>query len=63
VAVNKGVFDEVSLEQISQVERLIRKEVTAHLSHLCERIEAGSQLKDEDQEAILSIARKAVENA
>ena len=63
VAVNKGVFDEFSLEQISHVERLIRKEVTAHLSHLCEQIEAGSQLKDEDQEAILSIARKAIKEA
>ncbi|MCK4469483.1 MAG: F0F1 ATP synthase subunit alpha, partial [Desulfobacterales bacterium] len=63
VAVNKGVFDEFSLEQISHVERLIRKEVTAHLSHLCEQIEAGGQLEDEDQEAILSIVRKAIKKA
>lgn len=60
VAVNGGVFDEVSLDQIPQVERLIRKEVTAQLSHLCEQIEAGDQLKDEDQEAILAVARKAI---
>jgi len=62
VAVNGGVFDEFPLDQIPQVERLIRKEVRAQLSHLCEQIEAGGQLKDEDQEAILTVARKAIEN-
>lgn len=62
VAINGGVFDEFSLDQILHVERLIRKEVRTQLSHLCEQIEAGGQLKDEDQEAILTIARKAVEN-
>jgi len=62
VAGNGGVFDEFPLDQIPQVERLIRKEVRAQLSHLCEQIEAGGQLKDEDQEAILTVARKAIEN-
>ena len=63
VAVNGAVFDEFSLDQIPHLERLIRKEVTAHLSYLCEQIEAGGQLKDEDQETILSIARKSIKEA
>ncbi len=55
-------FDKFPLDQIPQVELLIRKEVRTQLSHLCEQIEAGGQLKEEDQEAILTVARKAVEN-
>ena len=62
VAVNGGIFDEFPLDRIPQVEQLIRKEVTAQLSHLCEQIEAGGQIKDEDKETILTVARKAVEN-
>jgi len=60
VAVTGGVFDQISLDQIAGAEQLIRKAVTTQLPDLCARIQSGDKLSDEDRNALLSIAGKAV---
>jgi F-type H+-transporting ATPase subunit alpha len=60
VAVTGGIFDQISLDQIAEAEQLIRKAVTTQLPDICERIQSGDKLSDEDRNAVLSIAGKAV---
>ncbi len=61
VAVAGGVFDELPPEQIGKAEQAVRRGVTQNLPEVCQRIALGEKLSDEDQEALLEIARKAVQ--
>jgi F-type H+-transporting ATPase subunit alpha len=48
VAVNEGVFDSLPIEEIGDAERMVRHAVSTGLPELCERIEQGEKISEED---------------
>ncbi len=60
VAVNEGLFDGLAPEQISEAERRVRESVMERLPDLCERIEKGEKLADEEVEKIAEVASDAL---
>ncbi|HHP7231187.1 MAG TPA: alternate F1F0 ATPase, F1 subunit alpha [Xenococcaceae cyanobacterium] len=58
LAVNEGVLDDVPLQNIREAETAISQAVTEQLSGICEKIQAGESISDEDKEAILNISRE-----
>ncbi|MCF6148301.1 MAG: alternate F1F0 ATPase, F1 subunit alpha [Candidatus Kuenenia sp.] len=61
MAVVEGILDEVPVDLISPAEAFINKGVSEKLPDICQRIEEGKQLSDEDRYKIISIARNIVE--
>jgi F-type H+-transporting ATPase subunit alpha len=61
VAVNVGAFDRLPLERVSEVEAKVREAVSKELSDLCDRIESGEKINDEDIEAIREVVERAIE--
>jgi F-type H+-transporting ATPase subunit alpha len=60
LAVSQGVFDHVPLEQVDSAARAVRQRVTQDLPELCNRIQAGEKLQEEDREALVQVAREAI---
>jgi F-type H+-transporting ATPase subunit alpha len=60
VAVTGGLFDGLPLEQVSEAESQVRRTMTLSLPELCERIEAGEDLNEQDRERILAAIRPLV---
>jgi F-type H+-transporting ATPase subunit alpha len=60
VAVNEGVFDDLELDVVAEAEKKVRERVLDELGQLCEFMESGEKLSDEDVEAVADTARKAV---
>jgi len=60
VAVNEGVFDSLSLDEMAQAEKKIRESVTEQMSDLCQQIEQGEEITREDMESLAETARKAL---
>jgi F-type H+-transporting ATPase subunit alpha len=63
LALTEGVLDEVSVEQIQPVTEAIRDAVRQELRELCNSIEAGQKLSEEDRQALLKVASKVVTDA
>jgi len=60
VAVNEGVFDSLDLENMAEAEKKIRKAVTEDLGDLCNRIEQGEEISDEDINTLAEKAKEAI---
>jgi F-type H+-transporting ATPase subunit alpha len=60
LAVTGGVFDEFSIEAITDAKIKVKKAVVEKLPELCLRILSGEKLKKEDREALLDVARDAM---
>ncbi len=60
VAVNGGVFDELQLKDVAEAQRKVRSGVRERLPEVCERIERGDKLTDEDLDVLVRVARNAV---
>ena len=60
VAVNRGVFDEFDLKEVAEAERMVGKNVKEELSDLCDRIERGEELAEEDIQTLFTAAQRAV---
>ena len=60
LAVVEGLFDSLSLEQIEAAERELRERSRRELSEVYRSIEAGQELQDNDQTALLNIIKEAV---
>ncbi len=58
VAANQGVLDKLSPEKVSEAETKIREAVCDQLAEICDRIEQGGKLSDDDIDAI----KQEVEN-
>ena len=58
VAVNGGVFDNLRPEQVRDAEKAICNAVTRRLADVCERIEDGEPLVDNDEKAVLRVAQE-----
>jgi F-type H+-transporting ATPase subunit alpha len=61
LAVTGGVFDGLSLEQVTQAEEQVRKAAIEAHPDLCERIQAGEKLDEEDLEKLVSSAARVVD--
>lgn len=62
LAVNEGVLDDVPLEHIGEAETAIRQAVTEQLPEICDRIQTGESLTDEDRQQLLSKSKKACQS-
>jgi F-type H+-transporting ATPase subunit alpha len=62
LAVNAGVLDALSPERIAKAEQAIRRAVTDELTEVCERLQSGARLSDDDRQALLRVARTTIEN-
>jgi len=60
VAVNRGVFDELDVKEMAEAERRVGKTVKEELSDLCDRIERGEELAEEDIQTLFTAAQRAV---
>ncbi|MDJ0636584.1 MAG: alternate F1F0 ATPase, F1 subunit alpha [Xenococcaceae cyanobacterium MO_188.B29] len=60
LAVTQGIFDDVPVEKIRLVEKVVRKVVIEQLPDVCQKIEAGEKLGKEDLEEIRYAVRKAL---
>ncbi len=61
VAVTRGVFDRIPMEDITSVEKAIRSSVRELLPEICERIESDKDLSDEDWQSLVRIARETAD--
>ena len=60
VAVNEGVFDSLETGEIGETEKKVRQAVSSELSDLCEKIEEGEKINEEDIASIKDVAKKAL---
>jgi F-type H+-transporting ATPase subunit alpha len=60
LAVTGGVFDKLSIQDITEAKIKVQKAVIEKLPDLCLRIQSGEKLNKEDREALLDVARGAV---
>jgi F-type H+-transporting ATPase subunit alpha len=59
-AVNAGLLDQLALAELSEVERILQDRVLEELPEFCARIERGEALADEDWNALLEVAHRAI---
>jgi F-type H+/Na+-transporting ATPase subunit alpha len=62
LAVTAGLFDEISLTDINKAEQIVRQAVTERLQEVCRCIQDGRPLEDKQREALLKVAREALQN-
>ncbi|GAB4365904.1 MAG: alternate F1F0 ATPase, F1 subunit alpha [Methylohalobius crimeensis] len=60
-AVNAGLFDDLPLAQVSDVEAAIQNRVLDRLPQLCERMESGQKLDDSQWQEVLNIASEVID--
>lgn len=60
LAVTRGVFDAISIQDITEAKTKVQKTVFEKLPDLCQRIISGEKLKNEDRDALISVARSAI---
>jgi F-type H+-transporting ATPase subunit alpha len=59
LAVTDGIFDHIPLDKIDDAARVVRQQVTEQLPQVCDCIEAGEKLSDQDRNSLLSVAQQA----
>jgi F-type H+-transporting ATPase subunit alpha len=60
VAVNEGVFDYLETDEVGEAETKVRQAVSNQLPELCEKIEKGEKISQEDIASIKDTAKKAL---
>lgn len=60
LAVTEGVFDRLPLGKIGQVEKGVREAIWEQLPDVYQRIQAGEALGEDDQDALLRVARRTI---
>jgi F-type H+-transporting ATPase subunit alpha len=61
LAATEGVFDTLALDQVGQAEEKLREAAGDELPDIYDRIQSGAQLKEDDQQALLSLARRIID--
>lgn len=61
-AANAGLFDDLPLEQIEKAQIAVRARVINEQADLCNRIESGEKLNDDEWQSILATARASLES-
>ncbi|MFP3868370.1 MAG: alternate F1F0 ATPase, F1 subunit alpha [Desulfobacteraceae bacterium] len=59
VAVTGGIFDDLDLDQVEDLENQIRQAMPRRLAELAKRITQGEKLSEEDREDMLNLAQEA----
>ena len=59
-AVNAGLLDDLPLDRVGEAEEAVQKRVLEELPDLCERMEQGEKLDDEEWQQVLDVAREAL---
>jgi F-type H+-transporting ATPase subunit alpha len=62
LALNEGVLDDVPLEHISEAEKEICQALTKQLPEICDRIQSGESLTDEDRKALLLMSQEVCQS-
>jgi F-type H+-transporting ATPase subunit alpha len=60
LAVTEGLFDKIPLDQVSQAKNKIQQAVRAERPEVVQRIEKGETLVQHDQEALIKMAKKFI---
>ena len=60
LAATSGVFDNLPAQQVVQASARIREMLPVQMPHVYELVESGANFRDEDREALITVARKAV---
>jgi len=60
LSVTEGVLDALPFDDLSEAESKIRSAVREKLPHICEKIETGEKLTDEDRYGLVTVSREAV---
>ncbi len=60
VAVNRGVLDNVAVDDVLQVEKAVRQRVTEELPKVCEAVQKGNDLGDEELDQMESVIKQVV---
>jgi F-type H+/Na+-transporting ATPase subunit alpha len=63
LSVTEGLFDGLEVDEIPGAELVIREAVKSELPDICDRIEAGEELSEEDQDLLVDTARQALDEA
>jgi len=59
LALTKGLFDAVPLDQLPGVERAVLDAAAQMPAELGARLETGDELSDDDRDAVIDIVRQA----
>lgn len=62
LALSKGLFDLLPMDQMSAAEKSVRDNTTNMSSDFCDRLDAESEFSEEDQLALLDLARQAIKS-
>ena len=60
LTVTQGLFDHVPVEQIKPVEKALRQAITEQLPDICQRIQAGEKLSEDDIQEIHNVGSKTL---
>ncbi|MFT5259313.1 MAG: F-type H+-transporting ATPase subunit alpha [Arenicella sp.] len=60
-AVNEGLLDDFAMQEISKIEVLIQQELTHELPELCNFMDAGGMLEDNQWLQVLQLAKSVIE--
>jgi F-type H+-transporting ATPase subunit alpha len=61
LALTAGLFDDVPLDRMTDVEQAVRESAAEIPAEVRVRLDTAEKLSDEDRETIIEIARKALE--
>ena len=59
-AVNAGLFDDLGLEHMADVETVLQQQVLAELPELCQRMETGARLDEAQWQQVLDVLKAAL---
>lgn len=60
LAVNAGLFDELALDHVGDVERRVQQQVIARVPDLCGRIDAGNVIESSQWELLQEVVQQAI---
>jgi F-type H+-transporting ATPase subunit alpha len=61
LALTAELFDDVPLERMKDAEQAVRKAAAQIPAEVCDRLDTANNLSDEDRQAIIEIARRALD--
>lgn len=62
LAVTEGAFDELPVDSLSEVEEKICAEAASEIPDICQKIDSGKELNDEDRYAFMITARRIIDS-
>lgn len=60
VSINRGLFDDIAIGRVSFLEAEVRNAVAEQWPAVCERIQSGQPLEEDDRCSIVEVARNVI---